>query len=391
MIIIASTLVVSMNLTNIIEKSEQAVQGSRLASAKVTIAMYALLNIQPQDVDGVVKNAVVDNQNNIMDESSYKNVLEKSGFNSNDYVIVVNKCGFVDNILLKEGKSYIVKNTTQNIYYDNMLEALEQANANDIIEITGGKFDFTESGLVIDKPLTIKGVSAKSKPVFLLETSDGTGELNTIKSGIIIKSDNVVLSNLILKISEGCFSTGNLISIPYRSQLYTGIVLDNCEFYGSNHSVQIHANNMNIRNCIFIGRAQRKHGISFYSAQNSSISGNIIIRNNIFEDIYKGIVHESTIPYSNVNVEISGNIFENYKKKAVSVDNGEYLSYVVKENVFSIPTGDTVIIDNGVNFPVDANDNYFGEEQPVKSNIFEGNVNAISYYIDESKTSKQQW
>ena len=95
--------------------------------------------------------------------------------------------------------------------------------------------------------------------------------------------------------------------------------------------------------------------------------------------------------YENVSVEISNNIFNNYKKKAVAIDKGTYIEYAINGNVFATPSGDTVIIDNGTDFAVNANDNYWGTAEPVKSNIFEGNVNATNYYTNIDKTSSSNW
>ena len=321
-----------------------------------------------------------------------------------------------------------IRNKTKNITYSSIVEAINNSDDNDIIEIASGEYDLVGDAelltggalLDINKSITIKGTNPNNKPVLLVATSDGT-TINSIIDGMEIKADNVTIENIILKVSDGISGSGNIIKIPYKdsTNFYSGITITNCEFYGSDHTVEMYGNNVNINNCIldestavdqgnilvirgttgnlninnnvFKGNSQRKHGISFYSGTNSYIEGNILIENNTFDSVYKPIVHESSMTYNNVSVEVKNNIFTNYKKKAVAIDNGNYITYNVTGNIFDIPSDGTVIIDNGVNFTVNADNNYWGTATPDKSLLFEGNVNATTYYTSEDKANVANW
>lgn len=341
---------------------------------------------------------------------------------------VINEKGFISITEESDLEYGIIRNKTKNTIYSSIVEAINNSDDNDVIEITSGEYDLIgdndllKGGALLDinKSITIKGTNPNNKPLLLLATSDGT-TINSILDGIGIKADNVTIENIILKVADGMTSSGNIIKIPYKdsNNFYSGINITNCEFYGSDHTIEMYGNNVNINNCVFDestavdqgnilvirgatgnlninnnvfkGNSQKKHGISFYSGTNSYIEGNILIENNTFDSVYKAIVHESTMTYSNVSVEIKNNIFTNYKKKAVAIDNGNYVAYNVVGNVFDIPSDGTVIVDNGINFPVNADNNYWGSATPDKSLIFEGNVNATTYYTSEDKGNVANW
>ena len=323
-----------------------------------------------------------------------------------------------------------VKNITKNIIYSTIKEAIDNAENNDIIEIAEGEYDLVgESDLLnqtnileISKSITLRAANANKKPTLLLASSDGT-TIAKIIEGLEIKADNVRLENIILKVAAGKTGSGNLVKIPAKStsstDFYQGITIEGCELYGADHSIEMYVENANIKNCIFDestaadqgnimvvkatkgtlniinntfkGYSQKKHGISFYAGNNSHVQGNILIENNTFNQVYKCIVHESTMTYENVSVKIKNNTFTNYKKKAVAVDKGSFIEYVISGNVFDIPSDGTVIIDNGTDFMLDANNNYWGTNNPVKAEIFEGNVNATTYYTTADKSNNTSW
>ena len=296
---------------------------------------------------------------------------------------------------------------------EDLLKAIAEAKAGDVISVKGGTYDFTETDIVIDKGITLQAADPNSKPVFKVTTSDS----GSINHGIEIKADNVKLINLSL-VAEGSGS-GNLVQIsPDGTDFYSDIVIDGCEFKGSDHCIAMYGNNVTIQNCILdestandqgniiyvwgtsgklqilnnelIGKAQSKHGISFYSQSKeaSRISGEIVIAGNTFRDVYKCIVHESSMTYTNVSVLISDNNFKDYLKKPVAIDNGIFASYTVTGNVFDQPDTGKIIIDNGVKTSITADKNYWGTENPVWGEVIEGsNVTVNNYYTDSAKTN----
>ena len=152
---------------------------------------------------------------------------------------------------------------------------------------------------------------------------------------------------------------------------------------------------LTIRNNTLLGKAQKKHGISFCNqSQASSISGRILIEGNTFSNVYKGIVHEQSMPYTDVTVEIMNNVFDDCLKKYVAIDYGTFTSYKVSGNVFG-PVGgtdqvliDALLKDEVTSVAVDANNNYWASEAPVWSEVIEGsNVTVTAYYADAEKTT----
>ena len=314
------------------------------------------------------------------------------------------------------------------------LAAIKNAEDGDVIALAGGTYDIVgdndfaqnTSLLLIEKSITIKAADPANKPILLLATSNGTGTVKKLVHGIEIKSDNVKLENLILKVAEGKTCTGNLIQISYKSndpvEFYKDIVISGCELYGSEHSIALYGENITIENCILdeseadkqgiiiyvwstrgtltikgnslIGKDQKKHGISFYAQDSKAciIEGKINIEGNTFEDVYKPIVHEGVMTYNNVSVTIDNNVFKNYLKKPIAIDNGTFVDYNVTNNVFYMPSSvSDPFIENKTGFEVNANDNFWGTDSPVKSTIFKGAVSADRYFTDVEKTVTATW
>ena len=204
---------------------------------------------------------------------------------------------------------------------------------------------------------------------------------------------------------------------PKTDGYYSDIVIDGCEFYGGDHCIAMYGNNVTIRNCIldesaaddqgnilyiwgtsgelvvennvFTGNARNKHGISFYyQSEASKVSGNIRIEGNTFNKVYKAIVHESSMTYTDVSVEILNNKFADCLKKPIAIDNGSFLSYEIHENVFlNIEQVEEPYLDNKVDAIIDASGNYWGYENPEWETLISGdNVLVKDYYADEAKT-----
>lgn len=299
--------------------------------------------------------------------------------------------------------------------------ALEKAKNGTVIQFSGGTYDLTDETLVIDKEITLEAADMNNKPVLKVSADDASGGSATIYHGIEIKSDNVVLKGLNLTVPSGVVGTGNMIQISHKgTEYYSDITIENCDFSGGDHCIALYGNDVTIRNCTLdeskaksqgniiyvwgtsgtlkiennklIGKSQKKHGISFYRQSDASkISGNIIIANNEFNNVYKGIVHESPMTYDNVSVEILSNTFTSCRTKPVAIDNGTFVSYKVNENVFNWTTYyllDQCQIDNKVNTTINADRNYWVTSSPKWNKVINGNnVTVNNYYTDSGKTT----
>lgn len=298
-------------------------------------------------------------------------------------------------------------------------EAVNTAEDGDIISVAAGTYDFTENPLVINKGITLQGADPAKKPELQFVTTDGTSGAAVIGHGIEIKSDDVTLKNLKLTVDPDGRSEGNAVQISYKSadstEYYSDILIDGCEIYGSDHSIAMYGDDVTIQNCIldestaddqgniiyvwgtsgkltirnnqFVGNNKEKHGISFYyQSTASSVSGDILIEGNTFDDVYKGIVHESDMTYTDVSVEILNNTFTDNKKEPVAIDNGKYLSYKVNGNVF-LRIEEPPLVDNGADAVVNADENYWGTNEPAWSTVLNSSkVTVSTYYKDAEKT-----
>lgn len=302
---------------------------------------------------------------------------------------------------------------------EQLIAALVAAEDGDTIVVTAGTYDFTENDMVISKGITLQAADPENKPVFVLSTSDGTGSTTDMNYGIKIDSGDVALKNLKLTLGSGSNGSGYAVYIGANgTDYYSDIVIDGCDFYGFDHCITMFGNNVTIQNCVldesaandqgniiyvwgtsgkltirnnhFIGAAQRKHGISFYyQSAASQIAGEILIEGNTFENVYKGIVHESNMTYTDVGVKILNNTFKNCLKKPVAIDNGSFVSYIVNGNVFQgIATSNDPLLDNKANAVINANENYWDSASPDWATVISGsNVTVENYYTDEGKTN----
>lgn len=298
-----------------------------------------------------------------------------------------------------------------------LTEAINTAEDGAVIGIAAGTYDLTDDPLVLDKAITLQGLDPENKPVLQFVTGNGQ-EKPSIAHGIEIKSSNATLKDLKLEVDPNKTSSGNTVQISANgTEYYSDITIDGCEFYGSDHCIALYGNNVTIQNCVldestaddqgniiyvwgtsgkltiqnnkFIGKAQKKHGISFYyQSAASQIAGEILIEGNTFENVYKGIVHEGNMTYTDVSVEILNNTFKNCLKKPVAIDNGTYVSYKVNGNVFNaVSDSGGCLLDNEANAAVDANGNYWASESPDWSKVISGdNVTVTTYYTDAEKT-----
>lgn len=320
------------------------------------------------------------------------------------------------------GAEYTTTKTVVNTV-DELNAAIKNANKGDVISIEPGVYEIADSPdeygnaeppfVITEENITIEAKDSNNKPVFEFITSD-TGK---ITHGFDIRANDVTLKNLILKVTPDAngASSGNIVQIsPNGSDYYENITIDGCDFSGSDHCIAMYGNNITIKNCKFdesnandqgniiyvwgtsgtltitdnefIGRNNHKHGISFYyQSAASKVSGEILIKNNTFKDVYKGIVHEPTgMKYcEGVTVEISNNKFTNCKKKPVAIDEGIFTSYTVNGNVFVDITEKDPLIDNNTIVNVTANGNYWDSSNP-NFDILK-NVTVNNYYSDNTK------
>ena len=301
---------------------------------------------------------------------------------------------------------------------EGLLKAVAEAKDGDVIAVAAGTYDLTANPLVIEKSISLQGLNPTDKPVLQFITGDGT-KGTAITHGIEIKADNVKLKDLVLSVDPTKDSTGNLVQIsPKADGYYSDIVIDSCDFHGSDHCIAMYGNNVTIKNCIldestadsqgnilyvwgtsgelvvennvFTGNARNKHGISFYyQSEASKIAGNIRIEGNTFNKVNKAIVHESNMTYADVSVEILNNKFADCLKKPIAIDNGLFLSYKIHENLFlNIDQVADPYLDNKKDAAIDASGNYWGYEDPEWDLLIAGkNVTVKDYYADEAKTT----
>lgn len=300
---------------------------------------------------------------------------------------------------------------------EDLMNAIDSAENGDIITVAFGTYDLSGTTLIIDKSIILQGLDEMNKPTFIVTTADGSGSANII-SGIDIQANDVTLKNLRIETNSSGENSGNLIQISKNgTEYFSNITIIGCELFGSDHSIALYGNNITIQDCVldestapsqgnilyvwgtsgtltirnntFIGMNQKKHGISFYYQSSASeVSGEIIIEGNRFEDIYKAVVHESSMTYNNVSIKVLNNEF-NCKKKAVAIDKGTFVSYTINENVFiTTDTSDLVIIDNKVNTVINADKNYWNSNNPEFESVISGsNVEVNNYYSDSLKTN----
>lgn len=324
---------------------------------------------------------------------AYQAVSEKDAFGNGSY----DELGYVSTV-------------------EGLTKAIEEAKDGDVIAVAPGTYDLTEKPLVINKSIALQGLNPKEKPVLQFLTADDRAGAH----GIEIKADNVKLKDLKLSVDPTKDSSGNLVQITRKADgsYYSDIVIDGCEFSGSDHCIAMYGNNVTIKNCIldestaddqgnilyvwgttgelvvennvFIGNAWNKHGISFYNQSDASkIAGNIRIEGNTFNKVYEAIVHESNMTYSDVSVEILNNKFADCLKKPIAIDNGIFLSYKIHENVFlNIESVNEPYLYNKKDATIDASGNYWGYENPEWALLIYGeNVTVKNYYTDEAKTN----
>ncbi len=330
------------------------------------------------------------------------------------------------------GAEYTATKTVVNTV-DELNSAIKNANEGDVISVEPGVYEIvdtpttfltrartvspeeygnTKPPFLITQKVTIEAKDPTNKPQFKFITSD-TGK---ITHGFDIRANDVTLKNLILEADTTGDRSGNLVQISANgNDYYSNITIEGCEFIGSDQSIAMYGDNVTIKSCIFdestapeqgniiyvwgtsgkltiqgntfIGNNQRKHGISFYNQSAASrISGEILIENNTFENVYKGIVHESDMEYSCVTVKVLNNMFSDCLKKPIAIDYGNYESYLVEGNVFEDITHKDPLIDNKANAQVYADKNYWDDPTPnLKSVINNANVIVNNYYSDKTK------
>lgn len=297
-----------------------------------------------------------------------------------------------------------------------LVSAVQNAADGDVIAVSGGVYDLTATPLVIDKAITLQAANPEVMPVLQFVTNDS----GPITHGIEIKADNVTIKDLTLTADPAGDSSGNLLQIsPNGDEYYSDITIDGCTFSGSDHCIATYGHNVTVRNCVldgstaddqgnllyvwgtsgvltvednlFVGNAMKKHGISFYrQSAASAVSGNIRIAGNTFKQVYKAIVHEHDMPYTDVTVEVIDNQFTECRKKPVAIDKGTYLSYTVGGNVFLPVAEGTVLLENKAGAIVIANDNYWNSDNPDWSAVISGDKVEIStYYTDQYKVNKE--
>lgn len=100
---------------------------------------------------------------------AYQLGAEQDGFQNGDY-----------------DTTTVVTNVTE------LLAAVENAAAGDVIVLAAGTYDFTATPLVIDKAITLQGVDAVNQPILQFVTADSA----TVADGIEMLTDGIVIENI---------------------------------------------------------------------------------------------------------------------------------------------------------------------------------------------------
>ena len=312
------------------------------------------------------------------------------------------------------------------VMYFSLAEAIGAVQANEtIILLNDITFAENASSIVIDKPITIKGEGKKLT-------------FNSATSAFVIKSSNVMFSNMTIK--QGTKDNSFHISIDKGAWnapaiQYKGIIIENIDFVGGDYALCLIGEDVIVNSCTFTN--QDSHNIIIYS-----VKGETKITNNVF-NASKGnnksaILYEGGAPekgfgtvdalakfmgggdliisgneanakgvffqftnwglIEDMKVAITKNKIDAFTNKAIAIYdmNGaikpagnEFSSIVVNKNVFTnVPSGRPILKEYTGVFDVEVYENYLGSANPDYEALLVGNkVNVKSYYSDETLTS----
>ena len=308
--------------------------------------------------------------------------------------------------------------------YETLAEAIEEAKANNVIEIIASELTFDENAasIVIDKAVTIKGAGKdKTKLTF-----------NSATSAFVIQSSNVTFEGM--TIVQGAKDNSFHISVSKGAWdapaiQYSDITIKDIAFEGGDYALCLIGEDVTVDNCSFTD--QDSHNIIVYSLKGDSKiinntfnaskgnnksailyeggadnatdlsgfigGGNLTISGNTANG--KGVFFQFTNwgKVEGMNLAITGNKIDAFTNKAIALydmdgavkaDGNEFGSVTVTENVFTnVPAGRPILKEYTGTVAVDASANYLGSAAPDYAELLQGEqVTVLSYYKDEALT-----
>jgi len=238
-----------------------------------------------------------------------------------------------------------VKTMTATTEVGDLAKKIAEANNGDIIELTSGTYEITES-MVINKEITIQSKNQTNKATILYAGVAGTPvfEMNpkgklTLK-GVVLVGKNTQFAFASLK--ENMSSLYNLEVIDteisnfyfvlkaYKESFSENITFTNTSFKNCNNGIELseetndkgdyNVENLTIDNCQFDNI--KKNVIDYYRGgyDESTVGGTLSVMNSTFSNC--GSKEENGIllnTYGIINVDISNNSFMNNKVKLVAL------------------------------------------------------------------------
>ena len=314
------------------------------------------------------------------------------------------------------------------VKYDTLQDAINAAEAGDVIVILADTIDFAENAasIVIDKEITIKGLGADAT----------TLNFNSATSAFVIASGNVTFADM--TITQGSKSNSFHISISKGAWdapaiQYANITIQNINFVGGNYALCLIGENVVVDSCAFNG--QSSHNIVVYSLKgDSKITNNVFnasTGNNKSAILYEGGVSTTltgdalaafmgggTLTISgneanakgvffqftqwmyvkDMNLIIADNKIDGITNKAIALYDmdgaitaagDEFASIVIDNNSFTnTKTGKPIIKEYTGAFVVEMTKNYFGSEAPDLAALVLGDKVVVkNYYADAEMTN----
>ncbi|MCR6105876.1 hypothetical protein HXA34_06165 [Salipaludibacillus agaradhaerens] len=183
-----------------------------------------------------------------------------------------------------------VYNVNQNIFYNDIQPAIDDAASGDTLLVFPGTFEETDK-ITVDKPLTITGLSAENTIVEFLNIP-----IAAPLGNFIIAADDVTIRNLHLIGPTPVSGDSSLLRVDNApgQTLYDNVTIDSLVLEGGRRTAVIKAFNLSITNTTFI-HSSNSHAIELRSG-----SGLFDISNNTFfgsENSITAIIFQVNTPF----------------------------------------------------------------------------------------------
>ncbi|MDX5476125.1 MAG: hypothetical protein LPK00_11380 [Bacillaceae bacterium] len=174
-----------------------------------------------------------------------------------------------------------VYNVNQGIFYEDIQPAIDDANPGDTLIVFPGTFEET-ADIIVDRPLTITGISADNTIVEFLNPPGAT------LGNFTIAVDDVTIRNLLLIGPTPAGGDTSLLRINNApgNTFYENIIIDSMILEGGRRTAIIKATNLSITNTTFIHSGNRhaielRAGTGLFDISNNTFLGGEFTRNAI--------------------------------------------------------------------------------------------------------------